>query len=192
MSYLRRFFLTALLLSAISACSTLRSASSGAPTLQTFDSIQINSTQLGDLKHLGVPTRKHDDSDAQILSFCGDSPCTRGTLTLRLNKSATTVQVASWVPSSHDTESKLDGALKHFSNLDFKKQRLLYDYGHYFHNTERYTHSQSGIVIIYDPDKKIVTHIYKAAPNSISPIISSTHGTPTISVLPDRDTASAR
>jgi hypothetical protein len=122
--------------------------------------------------------------------YCRDKPCQHESVICHLSKSTGVLQSLVWVPEAKDSESNLDAALSHFGDLKFTRQRLQYDYGHYFQYVDTYSNEQSGLTISYDPDRKSVNQIYREAPYTKKPAVASNGKLPIITILPDRDTAS--
>ena len=156
-------------------------------SLQAVDEVKVGSARLDDLKGFGMSSQSFEDpsKNIRVLVDCEKIPCTHEAVICRLDKATGVLQSIAWVPKSSDSDANLDSVFGHYKDLRFSKQRLQYDYGHYFEISDKYSNSEAGIVISYDPDKKLVTQVYRGARDSfISPKVSSGKF-PIVTVLPE-------
>src|SRR6185437_5347670 len=132
--------------------------------LEAVESVRIGSAKAPDLdQKFGSPAYvlQAKDGSADIRIYCQNNPCQHESVISHFSKATGLLESIVWVPEKKDAGFDLEGALAHYKNLKFDRKRLQYDYGHYFEYVDTYSNDSNGIVISYDPNRKIVNQIYR-------------------------------
>lgn len=164
-------------------------------SLDAADTIRVGISHGQEIETMfGRPTIKlpadKQDQDGDAWLYCDHEKCSEGRLTVHVAPRTDTVISVTWALKDGEPEQSLGAAHARYPGSALKRERYLYNYGHYFYTVESYVDSNQGLIFGYDPVKKVVTAISRNVPPLRDPqLAQSANGFPKISRIVERDTA---